>query len=80
MSHSQVCPYCEKETLNVFQKTPAIHTLTCKGCKATFAYKTSWGIVQETILPWMSFLTGIIALFAFFGIKCIDDLKNKRAV
>lgn len=75
MSHSRVCPYCEKETLHVFQTTPVINTLTCKECKATFTYKTSWGIAQETILAWMSFLTGIIALFAFLGIKCIDDFR-----
>lgn len=80
MSYSRICPYCGKETLDFFERTPTIDTLACRECKTMFSVKTSWGITQETILAWISVLTGVIALISFLGIHCIDDLKKCRFI
>lgn len=76
MSHLRNCPYCAKETLGFFERTPTYDTLACKECKALFTVKTTWGIAQEFILVWLSLISGLIALIAFFGIRCFDDLKK----
>jgi transposase-like protein len=77
MSYSHICPYCGKE-MAYFVKTPTMNTLACKECKSMFTVKTSWGIVQDTILTGITALTGIIALIAFFGIHSIDDLTKSK--
>ena len=76
MSYSRNCPYCGQASLDLFERTPTYDSLACKECRTIFTVKTPWGIAQEIILAWLSLLSELIAIIAFFGIKCIDDLKK----
>lgn len=76
MGYSKTCPYCGKTTLSYFERTLTSDTLVCRECKAQFTVRSTWGNTQDLLLTILTFLTGIIGIVAFFGIRTIDDLRG----